>query len=1014
MANKTNKTITQNPILQLLQDVDKNDNERSLKSLINSFDFLINNISEGIIVYNPDGQIKYVSKKHLEIIETNFKDALDFNFFEISDVRMKNAVKKSLHGETSHFSGSYLTKISNKMLYVDVVFQPIEYEEKIIGGIAIIKDLSNLEESNKKLKRSEEKFQNLVNNIPGTVYILSFDGNLKIEYISERVELITGITASQLLSGEKSMVDIVHPDDIHLVIDTIKKSAMTSEPFVNQFRIKLKNNEYNWVETYGSRIYEEGSGKITYQGIIININDRIEDRAKLEETESKLKCIIEQINLAICTLTEDFKIDVYNSNFKKFYQSFLNKEIISEEKFLQIDDKLALIDWHTGLESIERGESYNFVISNFENKIKYYEVLLNPIFREDKVNGAIIVVIDITEKVERENDLVKSKTAIDNSDSAIILSSVKGDILFINNKFSEMWQLQQSDVHLEHYSKLWYEEDIDKIINIRKKLEKTGRITSYNEVRGKRKDGSIFPVELKAKQILNEFEEPIAYTETIRDISDELEIKAELEENKSLFNEVIHSSPNIIFLVDESFSLSHYNDKFSKFFPNKKIGDNIDDIFSSKIESKKIISLVSDAFYGKTTNNIKIHFLSGNQEIECYSRIYPVRINSDKQNVVLANTFMGEIRESEQMLQESEEQFRFLFMSVSSVIITVDGLTHEILDCNKFAADTYGYSLEEMKNLHLKEIVSNYNIAKDTMNDIKKNQSVYLPVRYHIKKDGTVFPIEVSAGYYESKGVPIYYLVGRDISERKKYERDLEESKNELQKALQSKDRFFNIIAHDLKNPFFGFLELSKLLSKDLHKLSVKELSVSINELYSSSKNLFRLLENLLEWSRTQTGNITYNPEFYNLRQIIELSTDLFKNTLNSKDIKLEIDCDEKLQIICDAKITETIIRNLTSNAIKFSYAGGKIRIFVTEQENHISVSVEDNGIGIPEDAVGKLFVLDESFTTDGTENEKGTGLGLVLCQELVQIQNGTINVESKSNEGATFTFTIPKVKEAS
>ncbi len=237
----------------------------------------------------------------------------------------------------------------------------------------------------------------------------------------------------------------------------------------------------------------------------------------------------------------------------------------------------------------------------------------------------------------------------------------------------------------------------------------------------------------------------------------------------------------------------------------------------------------------------------------------------------------------------------------------------------------------------------------------------------------------------------------------------LVESEQNLRELNATKDKFFSIIAHDLKNPFNALLGFSELLEHNFDSYSREETKEYINVIYETSQSLFKLLDNLLQWSRTQTGSITYHPSSIELYPIIRQEVELLQVNADRKRIKVKILVDERTTAFADKIIISSVIRNLLNNAIKFTDINGRVEIWARESFENIEVSVSDSGIGIEPDDIDKLFRLDSTLTTKGTANEEGTGLGLLLCKEFVEKNNGKIWVTSKKGKGSTFYFTLPK-----
>ncbi len=236
----------------------------------------------------------------------------------------------------------------------------------------------------------------------------------------------------------------------------------------------------------------------------------------------------------------------------------------------------------------------------------------------------------------------------------------------------------------------------------------------------------------------------------------------------------------------------------------------------------------------------------------------------------------------------------------------------------------------------------------------------------------------------------------------------LEEYRNELEQVIRSKDKFFSIIAHDLRGPFSGFIGLTSMLMEDFEELGKEDIVQISGSLNSSAKHLYELLENLLDWSRSQMGKMDYNPINTDLYQNVTKVFSLLEAKSKEKNISLETSITINTYAYADNNMLNTILRNLISNAIKFTYSGGKISIDSVASDDFVKVSVADTGTGMTEDAMEKIFRIDTKYTTPGTNEEKGTGLGLILCKELVEKQGGEISVSSELDKGTIFTFTLP------
>jgi PAS domain S-box-containing protein len=252
--------------------------------------------------------------------------------------------------------------------------------------------------------------------------------------------------------------------------------------------------------------------------------------------------------------------------------------------------------------------------------------------------------------------------------------------------------------------------------------------------------------------------------------------------------------------------------------------------------------------------------------------------------------------------------------------------------------------------------------------------------------------------------------IGRDITERKLAEEEIR-LKNELLQTINAeKDKFFSILAHDLKGPLSAFLGATQILAEEIQNMTqeeIKEITISMKE---SAANIYGLLENLLEWSRLKRGMMDFSPETFNVKQKISACTEVLSESARNKGIKINYSLPEDLTIYADSHMFETVVRNLVSNAIKFTPKSGEISISATATpDNAFEIKICDTGIGMSNELISKLFLLNERTNRKGTEGEPSSGLGLLLCKEFIEKHGGIIQVKSEEGKGSTFSFTIPE-----
>jgi len=368
-----------------------------------------------------------------------------------------------------------------------------------------------------------------------------------------------------------------------------------------------------------------------------------------------------------------------------------------------------------------------------------------------------------------------------------------------------------------------------------------------------------------------------------------------------------------------------------------------------------------------------------------------------------------ELKQSLETLRDSEEKYRSFFKTSKDCVFytSKDG---KWLDMSDSAPEFFGYqSKEELMKHNIQELYYYPEQRKINIKDIeRKGFSRDFPLSLR-KNDGTIiYTLVTSLAIKDELGkVYAYHGIIRDITQQKKDEKALKESKKHLEELNASKDKFFSIISHDLRTPFNAIIGFSELLCKeDFTHAETREIA---EDLYKIGKETYDLLNNLLEWSQSETGKINYSPTLFQIRHVIESAVSLHSELAARKNISTTVNIPEDVKAFADENMFMIVIRNLISNAVKFTHKGGMVRINAEEELDFIRINVIDTGIGIPHTIMDKIFDLDKGIPTRGTEGESGSGLGLLLCKEFVDKNKGQIYVDSETGKGTTFTVRLPK-----
>jgi signal transduction histidine kinase len=244
------------------------------------------------------------------------------------------------------------------------------------------------------------------------------------------------------------------------------------------------------------------------------------------------------------------------------------------------------------------------------------------------------------------------------------------------------------------------------------------------------------------------------------------------------------------------------------------------------------------------------------------------------------------------------------------------------------------------------------------------------------------------------------------INQQKK---EIEHQRDQLQNHVATKDKLFSIIAHDLRNPLHSILGFSELLVKNSALIEEQKKQEYIKLINESALHTHMLLENLLQWSRTQTDRIKFSPVMMDLYTVVEEAQNILKSSFEKKKLTFTSQVVRDTMVYADKNMVQTIIGNLLGNAIKFTPESGKITVSLQDQDNNILISISDTGIGINKEDLQKILNTDYFHTTPGTNGEAGTGLGINLCQDFVRRHGSTLNIESEPGKGSTLSFTLSK-----
>lgn len=504
----------------------------------------------------------------------------------------------------------------------------------------------------------------------------------------------------------------------------------------------------------------------------------------------------------------------------------------------------------------------------------------------------------------------------------------------------------------------------------------------------------------------------------------------QFKNNELSFYLMVEASPNALILLNNLGNIAYLNsfaEKLFQYTKNELIGKNLKILIPSKFKNSHpelIQTYLSNPISRQMGENRELFAVKKN------GTEFPVEIGLNPIVTVDGTMILAAIIDITER-KKTEKQFHLVVQSVPNAIILVNS-QGDITMTNKQTEKQFGYTNEELVGNKLEILIpERYKINHPNFRNMFFANLQARPMGigrdlYALRKDGTEFPAEIGLNPISTPDGILVLASIIDITERKKLEEninenskkieeqnvELKQSEQKLKELNTTKDMLFSIIGHDLRGPIGSFKSLIELMLSNYDLSDTKRLIDILQVIQKTANSTYDLLENLLSWAKYQRNEIIYVPEKIVLNEIISLTIDLFTELAQNKHIKIIDYTPVNTIIFADKNMLMTILRNLISNAIKFTSSEKQIHIFTDKNENEYLITIKDQGIGIKSDDLPKLFQNTINFTTFGTNGEKGSGLGLLLCKDFVEKHGGKIWVESELGKGSEFKFTIPLLND--
>jgi len=497
-----------------------------------------------------------------------------------------------------------------------------------------------------------------------------------------------------------------------------------------------------------------------------------------------------------------------------------------------------------------------------------------------------------------------------------------------------------------------------------------------------------------------------------RDVTDMKLLEEEIRESEEKYRFLFEHSPIGFFIFNTEACITQCNKRFVEILQSSF--ENLIGLDMKRLKDKNVLPPIEKALLGEK-GTFDGWYKATTSSASIYATIKTTPLYDTNNKIVGGMGLVEDITESkknELEIRKSENHFRSIWENSFDGMRVIDN-NGIIRSVNKAFCEIVKMTREELVGKHY-SIVYAEHYRKDFSRKGEENlKSKSIAMHYEKQLqlwDNSHVWLEVINSFIEISDDENYLLsIFRNVGARKLGEEKLKIYLQELEELNKNKDKFFSIVAHDLKSPFQGLLGLSEILIEDYSEMADEQIVQYLKIIRMTTKDIYRLIENLLDWSRLQSGRMEYKTEKLNLYQLSDGVFKLMGPTASKKNLQLHNSVPQSVFVYADMNMLNSILQNLVSNSVKFSNEFGLITIASEERDDFYEIIIADTGVGMSEKDLAKLFKIDEHFSTKGTKDESGTGLGLLLCKELVEKHGGTIWAKSQLKTGTKFHFTIPK-----
>ncbi|HNX06102.1 MAG TPA: PAS domain S-box protein [Bacteroidales bacterium] len=887
---------------------------------------------------------------------------------------------------------------------------------------SIFRDITERKNTERDLRESEERLSLLIQSLPVGV-VIHHKG--RVVFANKATMKIMEVPPDMDFEGHE-VLDFIAPEYHQMARKRIDASLKGNQ--------QSEQAEEVFITYAGKRIITDVmsipilfKGEMSVLSVFSDITARKQAETLLKESETKYRSFFENTGTAIAISEEDTTLSLVNEKYAEL--AGLPKEEIENKKsfkdFMVPEDIENSMRIHfLRLKEPQKAEKcYELGFKNIRGEVRNMLVYTDII---PGTNKSLASLLDITDRKLAEEEVKKSRmllrTMIDSLPLWIVALDINGNVSIANNYFTETFKTSLDRIEGHKVKDFFFSEKYEQHKGWVDMCRKTGKPVHFNDEfefeKGKTTSvyGSYVPLYDPSGDLFG-------VTAVGIDISKQKQTENLLRESETRFRSTFEGAPigmSLNFIDGKFFEANNAFCQMIGYSKEELRSHNfLDNTHPDDLELSKQFIKDIQQLEGNNPKSIEKRYLKKDGSlIWVITSVSLYRdVNNNPKYFIVQVLDITEQKLTEQKLVETKNQLEVIFNNGPDAILLTRIENGHYVDSNKTFTRYTGYTPDDLigKSTLDIDIWGNPDDRNRLIKEVKEKGFCH-NFELEIKnKDRTSRIIEMSAEVILIKGVPHLLTISRDIAERKKMEELLKKQNEELHELVSTKDRFFSIIAHDLKDPHNAILGFSEILSGSYDILSDQDRKNYIGNILHSSQNLARLLRNLLEWANSQTGRLIYKPENINIAAVVQETMDILVYQAKIKQIRLIPDINASQEVFADPNMVRTILRNLVSNAIKYTHRNGFVKINTSPVTNRnrkpdfLEISVSDNGIGIKKENLNNLFKLDHKVKTPGTEEEMGSGLGLILCYELVRKNNGYLNINSEENVGTTVTFALPK-----